>query len=158
MKIEGYKNYIITCSGDVINTNTGRTLKNQVNNCGYHRVQLSKSGGTKRMFVHRLVATAYIDNADNLPQVNHIDGDKLNNAVRNLEWCTASANHKHSFRYLGRQVTRVYDSDNGKTKIRKDEIPALIERKKSMTYRALALEVGVNPKYLALLLKGQVRV
>ena len=158
MKIEGYKNYIVTSQGEVINTNTDHMMKKQLNNAGYHRVELSKSGKTKRYFVHRLVATAYIPNKDNLPQVNHINGDKLDNNVSNLEWCTASQNHKHAYKHLNKAVTKVFDTDNGKTKIKKSEILNLIERKKTMTYRALALQVGVNPKYLSKLLRGAVRV
>ena len=157
MKILGYKNYIVTDKGEVINTNTNHALKKQVNNCGYYRVELSRSGKQKKYFVHRLVASAYIENSDNLPQVNHLNGDKLDNKISNLEWCTASHNHKHSYKYLGRPVTRIFDTDNVCTKIKKSDIPDLIERKKSMTYKALALEVGVHPKYLSPLLRGLVR-
>ena len=158
MQVAGYENYIVTKQGDVINTNTGHAMKKQVNNCGYHRAELSKKGKQKRYFVHRLVATAYIPNKNNLPQVNHINGDKLDNRVENLEWCDASQNHKHSFKYLNRPVTKLFNTDNGGTKIKKEDIPALIERKKTMTYRALALELGVHPKYLSPLLRGIVRV
>jgi len=154
LKIEGYENYIITDQGEVINTNSNHTMKKQINNCGYHRVELSRSGKQKKYFVHRLVANAYIPNKENLPQVNHINGDKLDNRVSNLEWCTASQNHKHSFKHLNRKVTRVFDTDSGATKIKKADIPGLIERKKTMTYRALALELGVHPKYLSPLLRG----
>jgi len=157
MKMDGYENYIITTTGDIINTNTSHMMKKQINNCGYYRVELSKAGKAKKIFVHRLVASAYIPNKDNLPQVNHIDGDKLNNAVDNLEWCTASYNHKHSFKYLGRHVTKCFDLENGKTKIKKEDIPRLIEKKKTTTYRNMAMDLGVHPKYLSLLLRGVVR-
>jgi len=157
MKIEGYENYIITRQGEAINTNTGRMMKKQINNAGYYRVEFSKAGKQKKLFVHRLVATAFIPNKESLPQVNHLNGDKLDNRIENLEWCTASQNHKHSFKYLGRPVTKVFDAANGKTKIFKIDIPGLIERKKTTTYRALALDIGVSPTYLSSLLRGLVR-
>jgi hypothetical protein len=157
MKIEGYKNYSVTRQGEVVNTNSDHMMKKQINNCGYYRVELSRSGSQKRYFVHRLVATAYIPNKENLPQVNHINGDKLDNNVSNLEWCTASQNHKHSYKHLNRPVTKLFNESNGATKIKKEDIPKLIERKKTTTYRALALELGVHPKYLSPLLRGVVR-
>ena len=157
MKIAGHENYIVTVGGDVINTNTNHTMKKQLNNCGYHRVELSKSGKTKRHFVHRLVAIAYLENTNNLPQINHINGNKTDNRLGNLEWCDASYNHRHAFSALGRTVSRVFDTDNGKTKIKKEDIPALIEKKKTTPYRAMAVDLGVHPKYLSSLLRGLVR-
>ena len=62
------------------------------NNSGYLCVGLHKGGKTKNCLIHRLVAEYFIENPDNLPQVNHIDEDKSNNCVENLEWCTAEYN------------------------------------------------------------------
>lgn len=64
---------------------------------GYLRVNLVTDGKDKRYYIHRLVATTFIPNPDNKPQVNHIDGDKTNNSVSNLEWVTISENHIHAF-------------------------------------------------------------
>jgi len=58
-------------------------------------VHLTKDGKTKGMFVHRIVAEAFIPNENNLPMVNHKDEDKTNNFVENLEWCTASYNRTY---------------------------------------------------------------
>jgi len=157
MKIKDYLCYDISKDGKVKNTNTNMHLKKQINNSGYYRVELSNKGHSKKFFVHRLVALSFIPNAENLPQVNHKDGNKLNNNVDNLEWITASNNKKHAFGVLGQKPNMFFNGKNGKTKIKKEDIPSLIERKKHKTYKSLAKEVGVNPKYLSNLLRGLVR-
>ena len=75
----------------------GKILTPRVSNTGYLRVHLSITRKTsKTISVHRLVAEAFIDNPFNLPEVNHIDGNKENNSVSNLEWCTGEYNRKHA--------------------------------------------------------------
>lgn len=74
---------------------------------GYIQYELLKDHIRKGHKAHRLVANAFIPNPDNLPVVNHLDGDKNNNSVDNLEWTTASENVKHSFYTLRKGVTPV---------------------------------------------------
>jgi hypothetical protein len=63
----------------------------------YLRIQLKKDGASKNLFVHRLVARAFLPNAENKPLVNHIDGNKTNNYHANLEWSTNSENQQHAY-------------------------------------------------------------
>jgi len=81
----------------VVYSRLGRRLKQHVSNSGYARVELFSNGSGRKFSVHRLVATAFVPNPHNKPQVNHIDGNKLNNAASNLEWVTQSENQKHAY-------------------------------------------------------------
>jgi hypothetical protein len=93
--------YAINCEGKVKNIKTQKILKAD-NNKGYLRVSLSKNNIVKRYLVHRLVAQTFIENKYNKKYVNHIDGNKINNNVKNLEWVTASENELHSYKYLNK--------------------------------------------------------
>lgn len=75
---------------------TGVTLKPTLCSSGYLGVSLKRGSKNKTATIHSLVAKAFIPNPENFPQVNHIDGNKLNNVVVNLEWCSHSQNMKHA--------------------------------------------------------------
>lgn len=66
--------------------------------CDYHRVGLTDNNGTRKYHtIHKLVATAFIENNNNHREINHKDGNKHNNCVDNLEWCTRSYNIRHAY-------------------------------------------------------------
>lgn len=86
----------VRCRSNGTITRPGRELLQTVNLNGYATVPLSVEGKSKICSVHRLVALTYLPNPENKPQVNHIDGNKLNNDVTNLEWVTQSENIQHA--------------------------------------------------------------
>ena len=75
----------------------GRPMQGHIDRCGYKEVLLSENGRTNNARVHRLIAETFIPNPDNLRDVNHKDGNKLNNDISNLEWVSHSENVKHSY-------------------------------------------------------------
>jgi len=78
--------YAISTTGDVKNVKSGRILRKEVSQRGYHRVILSINGKVIHRRIHRLVAMAYIPNPNGFPQVDHINGCKTDNRVENLRW------------------------------------------------------------------------
>ena len=76
----------------------GKQLRSSVDKDGYERVVLTKDGIRKTYLVHRLVATAFIPNPENKTTINHIDGNKRNNNVSNLEWATEKENQNHKWK------------------------------------------------------------
>lgn len=98
MKIQGYEEYEILSNG-IVFSKSGKPMKPQLDGKGYLRVQLKdpkKKNGVSTFKVHRLVAMHFLPNPNNLPQVDHIDGDKSNNDVSNLEWVSNEENQRRA--------------------------------------------------------------
>lgn len=99
--IEGFEGiYKISSEGTVVgiprNGTNGGVIKRFKTTNGYEEHELFKGGKRYRKYVHRLIATYFISNPENKPFVNHIDGNKLNNNIENLEWVTNKENIEHA--------------------------------------------------------------
>jgi hypothetical protein len=116
-QVKEFTKYEVDKKGNVYSN--GYMVKPYVNANGYHRISLSMNDSVTKnrqnKYVHRLVAEAWIPNPKNLPYVNHINANKIDNRVENLEWCTASENmlHDSKLRKTGKRIY-AFDSKTGK--------------------------------------------
>ena len=108
--IIGYENlYKINNYGEVLSRRSNKILKPNDNGIGYFIIQLCKNGKRKNYLIHRLVAEHFLDNPNNLPEVNHKDEDKSNNFVNNLEWCKHKYNMNYKQLQKRQQISKEYN-------------------------------------------------
>ena len=99
--------YLVSDTGEIRNVKTGLIRKKNINHNGYYYVSVSLGSRQDKITVknHKAVAETFIPNLDKYPVINHKDGNKLNNNIKNLEWCTYSKNIKHAFDLGLKKVT-----------------------------------------------------
>lgn len=122
--IKEFPNYAVSSEGMIKNIVTDHILKPASQGNGYLIVSLCDGHKSHTKLIHRIVATAFIPNPGNKPQVNHLDGNRKNNTIENLEWCTGSENCRHAVEVLGRTVseeTRRKLSEKSKNRIISEE-------------------------------------
>lgn len=100
---EFYPGYLISKYGVVWSNRSNQVRKTSIDKYGYEYVTISDNG-TKKFMIHRLVAEYFIPKVEGKNCVNHIDGNKLNNSLENLEWCTVKENNIHAYKVLGKQA------------------------------------------------------
>lgn len=117
--VKGYEGiYRISNYGRCMNVNTGRQM-NPNKSFKYLRYALSNKGKKENLMIHRIVAEAFIKNPLSLETVNHIDEDKANNVVTNLEWCTAVDNSRKYYYKNENQMIGKYDLEGNLIDIHK---------------------------------------
>lgn len=117
--VEGFEKYEISNYGRVRNFITKKEKKCNLNNQGYLQTQLSNNGIRKNFRINRLVAITFIPNKNNYTQVNHIDGNKLNNRVDNLEWCLPKDNIRHA---IDNKLRDMNGSSNPNSKLSLEDV------------------------------------
>ena len=97
-EIEGFPNYEVSDQGRVRNKKTGCILKPDIAKGGYHRITLYNEYGPKHFFIHTLVTRSFIGKKPDNMEVDHLDGDKSNNSLSNLDYCTSSENKERAIK------------------------------------------------------------
>lgn len=149
--VEGYEGlYQISNFGRVKSFHYGieKFLKSRISNTGYSVAGLSKHGSLKEIGVHILVARAFVENPENKPFVNHIDGNKSNNHADNLEWTTNKENIRHAWK-LGLIKPRIGTKHHG-AKLSREDVLYIREnykpRDKNFGACALAKKFNVSKR------------
>lgn len=154
--IPNHTEFKATPDGQIIGKR-GKLLIGHIDRCGYREVLFSENGKTNQYRVHRLIAETFIPNPNNLPCVNHKDGDKLNNSVSNLEWCTRSENVLHAYR-TGLE-TKMCGEKHHAHKLTEDEVKYIrqvyIKRDKEFGAVALSKRFGVDRTTIHDVVKGK---
>ena len=135
--VDRYIQYAGVGKGSGCHFYKGKVLKPRVARHGYYQLTLRKPSVKTSFTIHLLVAPAFLGDRPKGFQVNHIDGDKLNNRVENLEYCLPKDNTHHAFR-LGLCDTRIGDNHHG-SKLRGADIPVIRDRiLQGHTHKAIA--------------------
>lgn len=152
--IKGHSDYLISENGEVYNTKTKKYLKSSASNTGYLTVYVDG----KNRLLHRLIAETFIPNPENKPCVNHIDGNKLNNAANNLEWCSYGENNLHAYKtglksypFTGRENSANHKLTESEVKYIKDNYKRY---DKDYGAKALSIKFNVSPSCITAVAYG----
>jgi hypothetical protein len=153
--VKGYeKYYLISPTGSVYSIRRKKVISPFVSS-GYLQVELNVNGIAAKHLVHRLVAEAYLPNPSDFPCVNHKDGNKLNNSVDNLEWCTYKKNMEHAREH---GLLKTIGSNNPASKLTEEDVKYIksVYKKGDLEYGSSALgkKFGVDHKAIWSIVNG----
>lgn len=150
--IRGFDGYKVSNDGYVYSEKTRRILNRINNNKGYYHICLTVDGKMQYQLLHRLIAEAFIPNPEGKPFINHIDGNKKNNKIENLEWVTNQENIRHAFE-IGLMKGRPSNRKKAILQIDKDtkqvikEYSSQLEASKELNIHVGSLSQCLNGKY-----------
>lgn len=144
--------YAVTSCGKVWSYKSKKFLKTRKQRDGYYLVNLSKNGVSTTYQLHRLVAQTYLSNGENLPQINHKDGDKSNNCVNNLEYCSASYNQLHKYKLMKERGVEITMTINNSKKVRCIETGIIYSSGKEC-----AQAMGLDPSHISKCCRGKAK-
>ena len=102
IQLKKFPKYKINQKGQIFSSLSNKILKPSIHNTRYYKLHLYKNKKRYSEYLHRLIGETFIHNPHNKPCINHLDGNKLNNKLSNLEWCTYSENNTHAFKILNK--------------------------------------------------------
>lgn len=146
----GFDNYLCSEEGEIYSLLTNKIMKTHNDKDGYQCLRMTvEKGKAVTVKAHRLIAQTFLPNPENKPQVNHKDGNKMNNAVSNLEWCTNKENQKHAIKTGLKNDSGVNNSRASCDKEKLKEIRKLIEEGKGNT--EIENITGISNKVVSLI-------
>lgn len=165
VEIDGFSDYTINTDG-IIMHKSGKTMNQSIGGNGYHLVQLRKDGKGITKTVHSLLAKAFLPRHPSKIEVNHKDGDRLNNNLNNLEWVTPSENMRHMVS-IGRwkltekrlehvrEMGRKFGGAHSRMFTDNDIRSILIARASGLSYSKLARKFKTSGSHIGRIVNGQ---
>lgn len=151
--IVGYSElYSVDNNGNIFSFEYKKFLKTNIKE--YVHVTLYKNGQPKTHLLHRIIAEAFLLNPDNLPEVNHKNGNKLDNSIENLEWITKSGNAQHAMS-LGLLKSRSGES-NGNAKISEKDVKYIRSMAKVKSQSQIAKELNISQTLVSQVQMGKI--
>jgi hypothetical protein len=162
--------YYLTAAGDVYSTKRGlpERLSGVVGNNGYKAFTFRNAGKDVRLSLHRLLAAHFCEKPDGCDVVNHKDGDKLNNAIENLEWVTAGDNVRHAYAtglmqksdyvHIAKMVLASHGRRAKFTKVEADQIAEEYSAMEKPEYAVIAKRLGCGTETIRRIVLGQQKI
>lgn len=150
--------YEASTSGEIRHIEKKNIRKARKNKCGYLQMNFSRCDGTgksKTILVHKLIAMTFLENPNNLENINHIDGNKQNNAIENLEYCTRSENLKHAFAMGLHKARKGEESPRAKLTNEQAQEVRKLYREKRISQQKIAGFFNVSQRTVSKIVNGK---